>query len=510
MFETLTILPVSFWVVAFLLVAGAIWAAGQIRSGIGLPMLAVLGTVATWYVGDALYNHYASYHAAIFASFVLANAWWQVALFLVIFLVLAPMFHQLFNRRDTPRSSQILGLFRSGIAQPRFQLQMNQLFWGCLVVWSLLAVVAAMRLKGQLPYYFFPFLAYKADPWSRGQIGTGIDSLLSLAFYLQMFLTATFGVVMALSKDPRVRSYAVVLCGLTWPYFVFDRNRSYILAAILPAVLAWVFLRLRRGWWQRIAVLAAVYSLVSIWFAFVLTSRNESSVTAAVRGEADVVAKDEAVHHEGLNMFEELCWINTFIEVGTYKPNWGERYFAELVNPIPRSLWPGKPLIGLDYAIARGQAYREDGTVTGTISTGMIGQGVVNFGRVFGPAFAAFLMSLWAAILARLDLTGHRIGRLPLYAFGLVLTFNLGRDITLIILYAFVFGVATLWCLEHYFQQPKMTANTEDNELPAQPEPEQGVVTGKRARARQARRNRGKNSDVAPHQVTSQPTTSRD
>ena len=42
---------------------------------------------------------------------------------------------------------------------------------------------------------------------------------------------------------------------------------------------------------------------------------------------------------------------------GTYAVNMGQRYFAELVNPIPRGLWQGKPLIGLDYAIARGQGW---------------------------------------------------------------------------------------------------------------------------------------------------------
>lgn len=34
-----------------------------------------------------------------------------------------------------------------------------------------------------------------------------------------------------------------------------------------------------------------------------------------------------------------------------------KEYFAELMNPIPRVLWPGKPLIGIDYAIARGQGW---------------------------------------------------------------------------------------------------------------------------------------------------------
>ena len=85
---------------------------------------------------------------------------------------------------------------------------------------------------------------------------------------------------------------------------------------------------------------------------------------------------DSESQHAGLNMFEELCWMNLFIEQGSYKPNWGRRYFAELVNPIPRAIWPGKPTIGLDYAIARGQrALSSDGAVTGTISTGMIGPG---------------------------------------------------------------------------------------------------------------------------------------
>jgi len=137
---------------------------------------------------------------------------------------------------------------------------------------------------------------------------------------------------------------------------------------------------------------------------------------------------------------------------GTYNPNWGTRYFAELVNPIPRALWHGKPMIGIDYAIARGQAGGQSGEagVYATISTGMIGQGVVNFGRILGPAFAALLMSFWVAILARLDLQIYELGRLPLYALGLILTFNLGRDITLITLYPFVFGAMGIWWLERY------------------------------------------------------------
>ena len=45
------------------------------------------------------------------------------------------------------------------------------------------------------------------------------------------------------------------------------------------------------------------------------------------------------------------------------------------------------------------------------------------------------------AVLARLDLNVQALGRLPLYSLGLILTFNLGRDITLLNLYPFVFGL---------------------------------------------------------------------
>jgi hypothetical protein len=159
--------------------------------------------------------------------------------------------------------------------------------------------------------------------------------------------------------------------------------------------------------------------------------------------------------HEGLNMLEELAWVNSFIDKGTYIVNNGGRYFAELVNPIPRALWPGKPMIGIDYAIARGQLYGGAGDaqagVGATISTGMIGQGVVNFGGFFGVVAAAALMAYWVVILARQDLMGEKMGRMLLFFIGCVLTFNLGRDITLITLYPFLFGyfMLSFWSKTH-------------------------------------------------------------
>jgi len=189
---------------------------------------------------------------------------------------------------------------------------------------------------------------------------------------------------------------------------------------------------------------------------FVIDNRDKGSIAGAFKTGGIQDQEIKKRKHGGFNMFEELGYINYYTDNGTYKPNWGERYFAELVNPIPRILWPGKPLIGVDYAIARGMAYgnvdAKSGGVACTVSTGMIGQGVVNFGRILGPIAAALLMAIWVAVLARQDLMGHDLGHLLLYAIGLVLTYNMGRDITLLVIYPFVFG----WLLLNWLNRNKV------------------------------------------------------
>ena len=454
MLKTLFILPPAFWVTMLLLVVGALWAIKQIKNGVGLPMLAVLGTVAVWYAGDVLYNNYAGDYATNFDSATLDGAWWEVALFVGVFLVVMPLMHKLINRRHLRRGSQVSLMLQRGANHPTFQLHLNQLFWGCVSVWAVLSVVGAARLGiNESLYYFFPFLGHKADPWGRGRIGGGIDALLSLAAYVQMFVAAIFGVVAALARERRVRFLALAACLIAWPWYVIGRTRNTMLAVLMPAILAWVFLRLRGGVWQKLIALGAFFLLINAWFGFVIANRSNMDIAAAVEQKGFSLEQDEDVHHEGLNMYEELCWINKLTADGSYSQKPGHEYLAEIANPIPRTLWPEKPLIGIDYAVARGLAWdRGDAGVAATLSTGMIGQGVINFGRFAGPAFAALLMALWAAMLARLDLEGQRVGRIPLYALGLILTFNLGRDITLITLYTFIFGSAIVWWLERSYR----------------------------------------------------------
>ena len=423
-------------------------------------MGAVLGTVAIWYLGDGLYNDYESYRLNM-GDDALNAAWWQVLLFIVTFSLLVSPMHQQINKHFLKRRSYLMLFSETDrIKHPGIQRQFDHFGKAILVAWLILMGLALYRQGFNFGSIFTPYLeGYKAKPWSRARVGGGFSALLSLAGYVQLMLTACFGVLAALATNPKTRMMAIIVCFLAFPYYIFDRTRNPMIATMGPGLLAWVFLRLKGGMWKKVVVLSVAFLMLSFWFEVVSETRMGRGVTVgdalaqnkeARQKEADEMeTSDKAYKHQGLTMFSELAYMNDFIEQGTYTPTWGGRYFAEVVNVVPRGLWKNKPLVGVDYAIARGfgskagEAVAGGGGITASIATGMIGQGVVNFGRFFGPMCAALLMAIWVSILARLDLRGDP-ARLVLCALGMILTFNMGRDITLFVLYPFVFGFILL------------------------------------------------------------------
>ena len=78
--------------------------------------------------------------------------------------------------------------------------------------------------------------------------------------------------------------------------------------------------------------------------------------------------------------------------------------------------------------------------VFATVSTGMIGGGVLNFGQIFGPVAAGILMALWTGLLIRWWEQRKSLLRLALFMLGAGLTFNLGRDISLLVLWPVIFA----------------------------------------------------------------------
>lgn len=428
-----------------------------LRQGWGIPALVVLMTTAAWYVGDALYNNYEEYFWQ-FGNETLDNSWWQVLLFLMTFLLLVKPVHDGINRKVRDRESFAVKSYELKLFEEnRVQTQVDKIFNLLLAVWVVLTLAALSRVNWDVWGLFFPYLAgYSVEPWGRGRIGGQFDAIISFATYLQIFLTASFGLVFALSRNPRTRWLAGICFALTAPYYLMGRTRNTMLAVLIPGILAWVIMRLRVGWFGKLVALLTIFSIINFWMLLVMGNRAqqvENLAASMLRSDAEAVV--ESASHEGLNMFEELSWAGQLMKQGSYRPNWGARYWAEIVNPIPRGLWPGKPEIGLDYAAARGLAEgsaadnTKEGGVAATVSTGMIGQGVVNFGPIFGPMFAALLMVFWVALVARQDLMAQEHpARFLLYALGIILTFNMGRDITFIVTYPFFFGYAFIFYME--------------------------------------------------------------
>jgi hypothetical protein len=86
-----------------------------------------------------------------------------------------------------------------------------------------------------------------------------------------------------------------------------------------------------------------------------------------------------------------------------------------------------------------------------------IGGGVLNFGQIFGPVAVGILMALWAGLLIRWLEQRQSLLRLMLFMLGTALTFNLGRDISLLVLWPIIFAcffvpVTEVWAMRRFGQ----------------------------------------------------------
>ena len=455
--ETLSVLPIPFFLSVLALAALAWVALEARRQGWGIPFAMVLGTTAVWYHGDALYNDYEEYRI-LMGDAALEAVWWQVLLFLIALGFAVPLAHRLINARLGNRRSQFMRYLETRrLVHPVIQRRIDRLASIMVPAWLVLMGIGLYRVDFDFIGLFAPYLGEKANPWSRGRIGAGFDAVFSLAGYVQLFLAAGFGVLAAVARNPRTQGIALVICFLSFPFYLFDRTRNTMVASMLPGMLAFILFRVKGGLFTKAVVLLGAFLLVNFWFSFVIANRTGGSIAGQLQ-DAEAIERAADARHEGLSMFSELGYINDYFGKGTLEPDGGRRYFAELVNPVPRALWKNKPMVGIDYAVARGFGV-DDGAesgagVTASIATGMIGQGVVNFGRVLGPIAAAILMACWIAVLARQDLLGQDPAHMLLFAVGMILTFNMGRDITLLVLYPFVFGWILLK-LHHWYEQQR-------------------------------------------------------
>jgi hypothetical protein len=397
------------------------------RDSFGITV-GVYVTVFAWYFVDPFIN---PEQYDFFPSSSLGQSYGQVLLFLIGFRVFTPVAIRWILRRPS-----------SGVFDTR--LTPEQILRGVAALWFVLFIIGIARMGGDVMGAVFP-LDGRAGPtmWGRGAVESGPSGfLISFAGYVFNAVTAFLGVLVFFQRSIAWRLLAGAMFAITLPYFFFAGARSHFLAAVMPFILTYLFYG-RHLLILKLAILAMAFFCLKEGFKFVTVFRlGGFREMLASENRYELLGEDERT--TGLNMIQELCFVNTYLETGGGSPAYGARYLNELLNFVPRMIWPSKPLLGIDYAKWRG--FESDDSEEGelgvntTVASGMIGGGVLNFGQIFGPAAAGILMALWTGLLVRWWEQRKALLRLVLFMLGAGLTFNLGRDISMLVLWPAIFA----------------------------------------------------------------------
>jgi hypothetical protein len=430
------------------------------RDSFGIA-IGVYVTVFAWYFVDPFLN---PEQYDYLPSFSLGQSYGQVALFLIGFRVFAPVTIRWILRR---RSSGVFNI----------PLTPEQILIAAATLWLLLFVTGIARMGGDVIGAVFP-LDGRAGPtmWGRSGLESSASGfLISFAGYVFNAVTAFLGVLIFFQRSASWRLLAGAMFVITLPYFFFAGARSHFLAAVMPFMLTYLFYG-RHRLILKLAVLAIAFLCLNEGFKFVKVFRLGGFREVLASGNPyEFLREDE--RQSDLNMIQELCFVNLYLDSGGTSPAYGARYLNELLNFIPRSIWPSKPLIGIDYAKWRGfeSADTEEGElgVNTTISSGMIGGGVLNFGELVGPVAAGILMAVWTGLLIRWWEQRTSLLRLVMFMLGAGLTFNLGRDISMLVLWPVIFGygfvrLTETWATKRFGQLPQMTTAVTANPAPGQ------------------------------------------
>lgn len=405
-------------------------------------------TVFGWYFVDPFIN---PEQYDYLPSSSLDQSYGQVVLFLIAFRVFTPVITRWIIRRPSS------GIFNARPGPKEILIATG-------AIWFLLFLIGIYRMNGDVMSSVLPMDGrFGPTMWGRGGMDSSATAfLVTFGGYLFMAATAFLGVMVFFQRTIAWQLFAGAMFAITLPYFFLGGARSHFLVVVMPFILTYLFYG-RHLLILKLAILVVAFFCLSAGFKFMLEFRL-GGFRELLTSENPHELMDEDVRHTGLNMIEELCFVNSYLETGGASPAYGTRYLNELLNFVPRAIWPSKPLLGIDYAKWRGFESDDDGLgVNTTISSGMIGGGVLNFGQTFGPIAAAMLMAIWAGLLIRWWEQRRSLLRLVLFMLGVGLTFNLGRDITLLVLWPVVFAyffirLTEIWATKRVRQTPQLTS----------------------------------------------------
>lgn len=283
----------------------------------------------------------------------------------------------------------------------------------------------------------FQFGKRWSGSFTRGRYGGIQDAFLELTMFLKASIP--LAVIVAFNKKQTTTLRCVATAFIIWMFMsaLTTWTRSALLPVILPVCAAAFFLTPDRRRSTLLYFGVPLLTLVGLWWsAWSVENRGKREMTLSTNIEAEYV---------GYEMFQEMMFLaNTVPEY--YDFELGSTYFAQIVNPIPRFLWPSKPSsdAGLKLAVLRNEIDVNTGEAYLTRSPGVFGEMYWNFG-IPGLLCISFvygwIVRSWDVIWQDGEKT---LVRFVIFSAGLAVIFLTGRSFAMPIYYGMISFYALL------------------------------------------------------------------
>ncbi|HTQ40765.1 MAG TPA: O-antigen polymerase [Pirellulales bacterium] len=276
--------------------------------------------------------------------------------------------------------------------------------------------------------------------FDRGRYGGLRDAFLEL----QMFLKAAIPLAAVIILDRR-QSLSRKVCCVLFCLWMFGRaatggTRSEMVVVVMP-ILAVIYFKLSPSF-KRLAIMVGlpiVAAIGVVWAEAVVVTRQQGNFDWSAASSANVT---------GFEMFSELLYLSNHVP-DPLDYQFGQTYFDQLVNPIPRFIWPDKPVsdAGLLLAQAKGEVAAKTGEAYLTRSPGLIGEMYWNFGWlgiVVLSGMAGYALKSWDRLI---QIQPNSPVSFVIFAAGLGLIFLSGRSFTMPIYYGMLALYVLVWWL---------------------------------------------------------------
>jgi oligosaccharide repeat unit polymerase len=267
-------------------------------------------------------------------------------------------------------------------------------------------------------------------PWARGQLG-GWDAFLD---HLQYFgyLTSVLTVVVGRKLGWRNWRTVVscVLSVLMAMFLVQSGSRRVIGVVVGVALIFWILIQDSKLKIKH--ALAAMLTMVALLLAMqVMLQYRNVGLTAALSDPT--VAADDTPANEYLHVDDNFYRLSQVIQLipSTHPYVYHGFVVYALVRPIPRVLWPDKP-VDAGFDLTRAVGDREV-----SYSCSVIGELYMSLG-FFGIAIGGWLYGRFAALINGMLIQSAGLGVVVIYSIGVMALFSGMRSLLELVLVSYV------------------------------------------------------------------------